>query len=393
MGNARFAPDFKVQINNEDVPASLRASMTSVRYEDGTGAADRVEIGIANADLRWLQNHIRGLGFNPFDSAIALGPVVLDPGPEGLFDVDNKLTLSMGYAPDPLEEMFIGEVTGVQASFPAGGMPSMTLVAHDKLHRLTRGAYARGFGPLPDVLIAAILSAENLLIPAIDPAVIVASSALAVVNYVFNGTGRKQRGQSDFELLREIAATYDSEFWVEDSTLYFSRFFFKDYAPSVTLTWGESLLDFAPQVSTAGTVVGAGMKFTLRELPISFLVSVYWDFGREVLGITVVPGEAAAVLKAAIQPQQTFIDQPIGSPADIVNSALVIAHELRTQINNRLTATGSAVGDTNIRAGAVIRIEGLGPNFSGDYRVKSATHTIDEGGYRTNFSVCKEIIP
>ena len=50
-------------------------------------------------------------------------------------------------------------------------------------------------------------------------------------------------------------------------------------------------------------------------------------------------------------------------------------------------------GDPRIRAGAVVRLDNLGPDFSGDYRVTSATHTIDTGGYRTTFEVRKEILP
>ena len=163
--------------------------------------------------------------------------------------------------------------------------------------------------------------------------------------------------------------------------------------PRLTLRWGESLLDFSPRVSTIGSVAATAMKFTLREIPLSFLVNVFWDFDRETLGIRVVPGEAAGLLKMIVGPTDTMINQPIGSPADITNSALVIAHELRTKINNRLTASGSAIGDPRIRAGAVIRFDGLGPDFSGDYRVASATHSIDAGGYRTTFQVRKEIIP
>jgi hypothetical protein len=87
------------------------------------------------------------------------------------------------------------------------------------------------------------------------------------------------------------------------------------------------------------------------------------------------------------------VDQPISSPADIANSALVILHELREKLNNRLTGSGTSIGDPRIRAGAVIRLEGLGPDFSNDYRVTSATHTIDGSGYRTSFEVRKEIIP
>ena len=310
-----------------------------------------------------------------------------------LFDIDNTVRLSLGYAPGPLEEVFKGDITGVQASFPSGGMPAMTIVAHDYLHRMTEGSYARGFGPLPDALIAMILSAENLLIPLIDPTVVVASSAIAVVNYIFGGSGRKQKGQSDLDLMKEIAAAYDADFWVDGDFFYFTRFIPKEYSPRVTLRWGESLLDFSPKVTTVGQVAAAAMKFTLRELPLSFLVNVFWDFDHETLGMRVVPGEAAGFAKAIVGPTYTIVDQPISSPADIVNSALVIARELRTKLNNRLTGSGNAVGDPRIRAGAVIRLEGLGPDFSGDYRVTSATHTIDAGGYRTSFDVRKEIIP
>lgn len=390
--NLRYVPDYRITINGSAIPVPLRSSVTSVRYQDGTGAADRVEVGVANVDLRWLQSHIRGLGFQPFPTGIKIGPVRPASG-DGLFDVDNKLELSMGYAPGPLEDVFKGEITGVQASFPSGGMPTMTIVAHDYLHRLTEGKYARGFGPLPDAIIAAILSAENLLIPMIDPTITVASTAIAAVNYIFGGSGRKQKGQSDLELLQEIAASYDADFWVEGDVLYMARFFPKEYSSRLTLKWGESLLDFSPQVSTVGQVAAASMKFTLREIPLSFLVSVFYDFDREAVGISVVPGEAAAAAKAIVGPTYTIMDQPISSPADIANSALAIYRQLRQKLNNRLTGSGNAVGDPRIRAGAVITLDGLGPDFSGDFRVTSATHSIDTSGYRTSFQVRKEILP
>jgi hypothetical protein len=288
--------------------------------------------------------------------------------------------------------MFLGEVTGINVNFPNGGMPTMTLVAHDYLNRLSRGSYARGFGPLADALVVMIMSAENLLLPLVDPAVMAISTALTVINVIFKGSGTKQEGESDLQLLQKIAAQYDADFWVDGNTLYLSRFL-KEYSPSVTLKWGESLLDFSPRVSTVGQVAGVSMKFTLRELPLSFMVTAGWNFDREALVISVIPGEAAAGAKAISGPAFTIIDQPISSPADIANSALVIIRELRNKLNNRLTGTGSAVGDPRIRAGAVIRLEGLGPDFSGDYRVTSATHTIDGGGYRTGFDVKKEIIP
>jgi uncharacterized protein len=390
----QFVPDFRVRINDNDLPAAVRASVTGLSYQDGMNEADRVEIELANTNLRWLQNHIRGLGFRPFASGVKIGPIsAFDAAPEGTFDLDNKLTLAIGYAPDPLEEVFEGDVTGIEVRFPNGGMPTMTLVAHDYLHRLGEGEYARGFGPLPDVLIAAILSAENLLLPAIDPTIAAASTAIAAVNFIFSGTGRKQAEQSDLDFMKEIAATYDADFWVEGDVLYFSRFF-KDYTPSLTLKWGESLLDFTPKVSTVGQVAGVAAKFTLREIPLDFVVTVGWDFNREALVLTVVPGLAGTVAaKSLVGPLLTTITDPLASPADIVNSALVLAHELRKLLNNRLTGSGTAIGDPRIRAGAIIRLEGLGQDFSGDYRIASADHIFGADGYRTKFSVRKEIIP
>ncbi len=392
-GGLRYAPDFRLSINGSAVPAALRQSITSVRYEDGMGAADRVEVGIANVDLRFLQRHIRGLGTGFLPDAVQVGPSRLAAGPSGLFDIDNSLSLAMGYADDSLVEMFVGDITGVEASFAGGGVPTMTIIAHDRLHRLAEGTAARGFGPLPDALIAAILGAENLLIPLIDPTIAVASTAIAAVNYVFGGTGRKQKGVSDLDMLKEIAATYDADFWVEGDTLYLARFVPKEYASRLTLRWGESLLEFSPKVTTVGQVAAVAMKFTLREIPLSFLVTVGWDFDREAVKVSVVPGEAAAGAKAIGGPAYTIVDQPITSPADIATSALAIYHELRGKLNNRMTGSGSTVGDPRIRAGAVITLDGLGPDFGGDYRVASASHAIDGSGYRTTFQARKEILP
>src|SRR2546429_1197625 len=104
---ARYVPDFLIRINDQDLPAAVRAAVPSVRYQDGQNAADRVEVGLANPDLRWLQTHIRGLGFQPFPTGVRIGPIeVASSAPEGTFDVDNRLGLSLGYADQDLEELF-----------------------------------------------------------------------------------------------------------------------------------------------------------------------------------------------------------------------------------------------------------------------------------------------
>ena len=387
-----YAPDFLVEIDGRELPAAIRGCVTSIQYADGIGAADRVEVGLANPDVRWLQEHIRGLGFAPFPTSLRIGPVDIVSKADGEFDLQNKLVLALGYAPHGLDAVFEGEITGIQATFPSSGMPTMTIVAHDYLHRLGEGSNGRGFGPLPDFLIAMILGAENLLLASIDPTVIAASSAIAAINFVFSGAGRKQKGQSNLELLEEIANTYDADFWVEGDTLYLARFL-KEDSPRLTLRWGESLIDFAPRMSAVGQVAAVAMRFTLREIPLAFLVSVGWDFDREAVTMRILPCGVTPTTPSGFNRTYTIIDRAIASPADLVTSALTIYRDLRKRLNNRLTGTGTAIGDPRIRAGAVIRLDGMGPDFSGDYRVVSALHTISDAGYRTTFEVRKEILP
>src|SRR5260370_40163432 len=241
--HARYVPGYEVRINGETLPAAVRSTVSSVRYEDGRNAADRVEIELGNPDLRWLQRHIRGLGFHP-PSGLDIGPVhAVQPAPAGTFQLDNSLTLALGYLPGPLQLMFEGEVTGIEASFPGGGMPTLRLVAHDKLIRLSRGSGAQAFGFLPDFLVATITAATDLLIPLIDPVVTVASTALAAINFIFSGSGLSQAGQlegmSDLDLLTMIASTYAADFWVKGDVLYLSRFI-HDYEPSVSLHCAQS---------------------------------------------------------------------------------------------------------------------------------------------------------
>jgi hypothetical protein len=84
-------------------------------------------------------------------------------------------------------------------------------------------------------------------------------------------------------------------------------------------------------------------------------------------------------------------DIVIDRPLNPVTAPREILGRLIPKLNNRLTGTGTCVGDPTIRPGAVIKLTGLGVEFGGLYRVTSATHTLDANGYRTSFEVRKEI--
>jgi phage protein D len=211
-------------------------------------------------------------------------------------------------------------------------------------------------------------------------------------NFLF-GTSTKQYGQSDFALLQKIAARYDMEVSVDGHVLFLNRLI-KEYTPSIRLRYGQSLLDFSPRVSTVGQAVGVSMRVSLREIRIDLLLSVGWDFDRESIAISVLPAQAAVIAPAVSKPVEESKHKTIRNAIDIANTIVGLVHELRQKINNRLTGSGTAIGDPRIRAGNLMRLDGLGVDFSGsNWRVTKAVHTLDTNGYRTSFEVQREVIP
>lgn len=377
----RYAPAFQIRINGDKMPPAMRASVTSINYQDGIEGADRVEITLANDSLRWLDHP--------------------------LLEMDNSFSLSIGYAPDPLEEVFVGEITGVNASFPNGGMPTLTVVAHDFLQRLTTGSKDRAFAlslpcigkfPLPDPAVVALVSAVDLLIPAIDPAGAALSFLTLLIAYALDPLEAKrgirmQQGQSDFDFLSMLAKENGWEMYI-DHTLeprgFVLRFQFliQDYAPSVTLKWGASLNEFTPRLSTVGQVAGISTRIWVPSIKMEFVIILSWDFDRAAFDLVVFPGLGSLEeLLGSTKAQSVLKIEAIG-PATAPKKLL---SELLPRLNNRLTCSGSTIGDPRIKASRIINFEGLGEQFSGLYRVTSATHSLDSGGYRTQFEARKEV--
>jgi hypothetical protein len=371
-----------VAINGDPIPAALRGAMTSITYQDGIEGADRVEVTFANPGLRWLDHPI--------------------------LQVDNGFKLSIGYAPDPLEEVFVGEIVAVEPSFPAGGMPTIKVTAQDFLQRLTHGTKDRAFRisipsignfPLPDPAIAAIVAGTNLLIPDLDPIGGALSTLMTLAAYVTTPDGaqvpiRRQESTSDFDFLAEISKENGWEMYIDHTAsprgyrLKF-KFLIQDYSPSLTLKWGESLMEFTPRLTTVGDLFGITARVWVATLKMEFVIVVGWDFDRAAFNLQIYPSFIGDI-DEFLGPEaggKTLSIKPTGFPTALQE----ILSELLPRLNNRLTGSGSCIGDPRIKAGAVINFEGLGDQFSGLYRITSATHSLDGSGYRTSFQVRKEV--
>jgi len=374
----RLAPEFAIGIGGDAIPAALRGAITSVSYTDGMEGADRVEVSIANPSLQWLDHP--------------------------MLQVDNAFRLSIGYAPGPLEEVFVGEITGIEPSFPGSGIPTIRLTAQDALQRLQHGTKDRSFRikipsvgnfPLPDPAVAALVSGTNLLVPDLDPiggalsTLISLSTFLAFPQFAQMAV-RKQSGMNDFQFLTEVAKDNGWQMYIDHtaeprgSVLKF-QFLVQDYAPSLTLRWGASLMEFTPRLTTVGEIDGVSARVWVDSLKMEFVITVNWDFDRASFNLSIVPG--AGELGDLLAPGKTTTIKP----ASYATAPRKILTELLPKLNNRLTGSGSTVGDPRIKASRVVNLEGLGQQFSGLYRITSSTHTLDSGGYKTSFQARKEV--
>jgi hypothetical protein len=199
---------------------------------------------------------------------------------------------------------------------------------------------------------------------------------------------RKQANESDYDFLERIASENGWDVMVEHAgpigghQLHFASPL-DHLSADVTLDWGRSLIDFAPRVSKVGQIVSVGGFVWVSAIKMVFAVTIGFDWDRMSLTLSIVPG----VVPLGTNPAEYLLEEPL-TPTSIPRKLI---SELLPRLNKRLTAGGSVVGDPRIRAGTVLRINGVGEEFGGLYRVTSATHTIDGGGYRTRFEARKEI--
>ena len=352
-----FAPDFELSLGGQPLDSDLRASITSVRFEEALEGASRVELQFANPDLRHLDR------------------------PD--LDIEAPLELSLGYRPGTLTPMFAGWVTGLEPAFSSGAASTLTVSAQDATSRLSQGKKSRAFPhQMTDSAIAALIASENGLVPFVDP-IAGATGALGV----FAQKPRYQNDSSDYQLLRQLAAEYGFDVWVDGQILNV-RLTVRELMPAeIELRWGDSLLDFSPRETNVGQVAAVNASIWVEQLKTTVSVGVAWNGER--LAVSVQPslfGEQNSVVEATL----TIPDLPSDTPIEAIKWVL---SEMRRRLNTRLTASGSTIGDPRFRVGKVIAVSGVGSRFSGrNYRLTSVAHTLDTGGYRTRFQARKEVI-
>ncbi len=361
-----YVPRFEVRLASRKLPQDVVLDVTQVSYKDSLTEMDSFEITLSNL---WDQ---------------ATGCFKYSDEP--LFDPPQELTLWMGYQGRMgLVLMITGEINGLRPSFPESGQSTLVVSGLNRLHRLTRRKQVSDtYEKMTDSEMAKRV-AQRLGMKLVTD--LNASQQEECHDYVL------QDNQYDIIFLMERARRIGYEVYVvekgengrsEENELHFKP---SDSIKrrSYILTYGESLIQFTPNLTTANQVE----KVTVRGWDRNKKQPITGTATRQELATRGV-GQAGRQdkLDKAIQGYEEVItDRPVRSNNDAKQMA---RQTLENIAKDMLKGSGSTIGLPYLRAGTVVQLRGLGDRFSGCYFVTGTTHTIGDGGYTTQFECRRE---
>lgn len=363
-GQDFYVPYFEVKIAGRPQGQGVVRDILSVSYKDSLTDIDSFEIQINNWDAE-----TRALKYSDSD----------------LFDPGKQFELWMGYyGKDKLRLMVTGEITSLKPTFPASGPPTLAVSGLNVLHRLRTEQESRAYEGLTDSQIARQI-AGRLQIDPLTPN----EAEEMPYDYLF------QQNQYNIVFLLERARKIGYDLFIVESgqngasgasQLYFGRSVGVRQR-TYKLTYGKSLIEFQPELTTANQVSEVTVTGwdRVNKKPITGTAKRS-ELTTQGVGEA---GGQAAIEQSFNQRKEIIADVPVESEAE----AKQLARETLERIaKDMVKGTGSCVGLPDLRAGVVIEIDGLGARFTGRYFVTSTTHAISDGGYTTQFECRREEI-
>ena len=342
-----LAPEFRVSINGAELPLDAHADVISITVHEDIDAASMFALEMNNWDM--VKRKITWADHD-------------------LFKEGNIVEIQMGYI-NQLTKLMEGEITGLEPEFSAKNPPTLIVRGYDRRHRLLRSRITRSFTQLKDSDIASQIAGEMGLTAQTEDTGV-------TLDYIL------QHNQTNMEFLQDRAQRIGYEVMIKDNTLFFQS---KQHNTGevLTLDLEGDLYEFYPCLTTMGQ---AG-KVTVRA----------WDRKdkKEIIGEAGVGDESTtmdgsmsgpqAAEEAFDQADLSIVDRPVLNQAEADRMAFGRFNDIALAF---ITGEGMCIGRTDLRAGTVIKIEGLGLRFSGLYYVTSVTHSFSPArGYRTAFAV------
>lgn len=373
LDDISYAPQIKVTVNNKDITDTVLADVIDLRV-----TLDRDELG---AFTMHLANHFEiDEDAKASDTAANTKPRKFRHSDDTTLDIKTPITIEMGYA-GRLERMFIGEITMLQPAFPSSGVPTFTVTGTDIMHRFRDAAPGSAKSKAyktPDWKIAEELAQRHDL----------AYASTSVKTGAEHGTVM-QKDQDDLKFLMYLAHRNEYECSVilekNKPALYFGPPTDNrdgNTKTTLALEYGVSLSSFSPKL-TIGRQVG---KVTVRgwdarkKEPIEYTATVDKDLPKKNQKGKSGPDYAGAK-------EARIVNQPVASQAEAKALAREILQRLASEY---LSGSGEAIGEPLLKPGVMLKLDGIGWRYNGNYYVKKAEHVYGANGYVTTFDIDRD---
>jgi phage protein D len=294
----------------------------------------------------------------------------LDQGLEllnnGPFDLTKEVEVLAQKVDGTPVSLIKGEITALEPQYGEGMIAELLIRGYDKSHRLYRESKSKAFLNIKDSDLAGQIAGNAGLSSQID-------ATTTVYDHLY------QHNQTDLEFLMQRAWRIGYECFVADGKLYFRKP--PVGSASSSLTWGDNLLSFRIRASLAeqvDEVIVKGWDPSSMQ-PIvgrSSSGQLYPQIGDS--------KDGAQWANSFGQGKVVIVNQPVVSQPEADALAAARLDEISGAF---IDAEGVAYRSPEIKAGQWVRIEALGPRFSGSYLVTSATHLFSPEGLKTIFTV------
>jgi phage protein D len=281
----------------------------------------------------------------------------------------DEVTVSLGYL-GAVKDLFIGEITGMSFEMDVEGVPTVTLNGYDLRHRLKRSNVPDSYKDKTyDSIVKAITGKVGLT------ATVEGSKSSRKYERV-----RMDSTANELSYLETITKKIGYDITVQGKKIFLrSQGDALKKSAVVTLNFEADLSSFSVQVSSMELVQSVSIKsynIDSKEGTVAKITSASKDLGTN------------AGYKKAISnfgdSQDVDTAEPFPNKIELEDAAQAKFDEMSLSY---IQVSVSCQGRTDLKAGDIVKVEGVGKKFSGLYYMDSVTHSYNPGsGYQTNFS-------
>lgn len=267
--------------------------------------------------------------------------------------------------------VFDGRITSIEAQFPEGEAPALAVLAEDRLQDLRMTRRTRTFADTTDAEVFQQVAQDHGLTPQVQ----LDGPQSQVIT---------QLNQSDMAFMRERARAIGGEVWVADTTLHACK--------RADRSGGGD----PPKLGYGATLHAFSVSADLAHQRTSVTVTGWDVAGKQGLSEKADDDALSSELNGD-QSGASVLSATLGDRAETVAGSVPLTSDearargeslFRRRARRFVSGRGISDGDGRLRVGATVRLEGLGPLFSGDFYVGEVTHRFDNShGLRTEFAV------